>query len=64
MGAWGAVYGELLAFDDPDFSPARHQRPGGLQPRRFQLLPAQACSGRGKRIPRTRLFLQGRNEGF
>ncbi len=27
-GAWGAVYGELLTFDDPELPPARHRPPG------------------------------------
>ena len=61
-GAWGAVYGELLSFDDPRVPPARHRPPGGVPPGRFQPLPARAGTRHGERRPRARLGLHGGND--
>ena len=61
-GAWGAVYGELLTFDDPRLSPPRHRPPGGLPPGRFQPLPARAGTRHGERRLGTRLGLHGRDD--
>ena len=58
VGAWGAVYGELLSFDDPDPSLPCNRPPGELPPGRFQPLPARAGPGHGGGRPRARLGLQ------
>ena len=47
QGAWGAVYGELLTFDDPLFQPASNRPSRGLPSGRSQPLSPLAGAGHG-----------------
>ena len=62
VGAWGAVYGELLSFNNPESRLPAIDRLEGFRPGRPQSLPARAGPGYGERRLRTRLGLHGRGD--
>ena len=61
-GRLGRRVREMLTFDDPAISPARHRPPGGLPPGRLQSLSPRAGTGNCERCPRVRLGLYGRGD--
>ena len=56
-GGWGAVYGEVLTFDDPESRLPAIDRLEGFRSRRSQPLPAGIGARHGGRHPRARLGL-------